>query len=175
MWFVRKRKSNFERTSDFYKSLLSIEIESKKEMTSDSNIERNNGELTQRDSKYSELLSKFVEVYSKNQDDKFKKKKTFCVIVTIACILLVVILMVEAGLCVYFFRDNVASFLVAFATVFSAVLSAILVIPRIITTYLFNPKEDELIVNLVIEMQKQDVSNRRLNNRIIDMLEKDEK
>lgn len=83
--------------------------------------------------------------------------------------------MVEAGLCVYFFRDNVASFLVAFATVFSAVLSAILVIPRIITTYLFNPKEDELIVNLVIEMQKQDVSNRRLNNRIIDMLEKDEK
>lgn len=75
MWFVRNRKSNFERTSDFYKSLLSIEIESKKEMTSDSNIERNNGELTQRDSKYSELLSKFVEVYSKNQDDKFEKKK----------------------------------------------------------------------------------------------------
>lgn len=48
---MRNRKSNFERTSDFYKSLLSIEIESKKEMTSDSNIERNNGELTQRDSK----------------------------------------------------------------------------------------------------------------------------
>lgn len=122
-------------------------------------------ELLKRGRYYSILLKSYVEHYRENQYKKSQKKWHFYYIVITAFIVVLLLLIALSVLVTIFYRENKAAVITSYITSFIGLFSSLTVIPHTIVKYLFNPQEDELIANLVIEMQKQDLHNKELNNK----------
>lgn len=143
-------------------------------LKSDENLDSvNSHELNERDKCYTELLSKFVDIYDKNQDEKYKRKWRFYSIIIITFTLLILLIIAGVIIITLNYHDDKITILATYITSFAGVFSALIALPNTIAKYLFNPKEDEVISNVVIEMQKQDIKNRQINRRILDLLEED--
>lgn len=165
---------------DFFKQLEDDYINFKKldpnatSLKSDKNIDSENSyELNERDKCYTDLLSKFVHIYDKNQDEKYKRKWKFYNIIIVIFILLILLILIGVIVISINYHQDKITLLATYITSFAGIFSALIALPNTIAKYLFNPKEDEVISKVVIEMQKQDIKNRQINRRILDLLDEE--
>lgn len=136
-----------------------------KALDSDKKID-NDAELNERDRAYTLLLNRFVNTYSNNQIKKHQKKWEFYRLIVIMFIALIVLVLFGVYIICSNFRYDKITLLTTFVTAFAGLFTTLITLPNTIAKYLFNPKEDEVISKVVIEMQKQDVINRRINHQI---------
>jgi len=122
-------------------------------------------ELLKRGRYYSILLKSYVEHYQENQHIKSQKKWQFYHIVIVAFVIVLLLLVAASVFITIFFRENKIAIITSYISSFIGLFSSLTVIPHTIVKYLFNPQEEELIANLVIEMQKQDLHNKELNTK----------
>jgi len=116
---------------------------------------QNKAQLAKRDAKYTELLFSYVSDYMKRNRIKNIFKMVFFIVM-----MLVLITLIITSLYLFIATNENTSALVGAVT---GILSAIIGIPVMITKYLFNPEEDKLISDVVINMQKHDLENRKDN------------
>lgn len=130
------------------------------DLKSDDDFDKaNQKELQKRDEIYTALLKDFQILYSNRQQKKEIKKWLFFHIVLwswglfgASVLAVLVIAAVKA--------TDMLSFLPVMVTSVVSIVTSIIVIPEIVTKYLFNPNEDNEITKMIIEMQKHDLSNR---------------
>ncbi len=161
---------NFKSILNVYKNLFDIN-QGGEALSSDAQINNNEKELDVRNQLYSTLLSKYVESYTDNQKKKNDKKWFFykLIVGVFFCLIGVAILM--SIIVTIFYKDNAVAVLVTYFSSFVGLLSALITIPNTIAKYLFNPKEDEIITKIVMEMQKQDNVNREINQKALNHME----
>ncbi len=158
--FFRKTKRLYEKN---LKTTLSGTSPENVTVFSDSQFSEEQ-ELLTRNHYYSLLLESYVTQYRTNQDTKNKKKWQFYYLVIIAFVVVLLLLIAIPIVITYYYKENQTTVIVSYLTSFIGLFTSLIVIPQTIVKYLFNPHEDEVIANMVIEMQKQDLKTREINS-----------
>ena len=115
------------------------------------------GEIAARDPHYTRFLDMFVSDYEWRLEEKRKDKATFLLWTRRSAIVLGLVLI---GAILYtVICSPVTAILI---TLVAGVLAEFIAIPLVIAQYLFNPKEDENMHNLIKTMQDHDASGRKL-------------
>lgn len=121
-------------------------------------------ELDKRNNLYSNLLFAYVEQYTSNQKKKNKNKWRFYLLIVIAFVILLLFMIVVPIVITFVldFSQEKNKLLLTYLASFISIFSTLITMPRAIAKYLFNPKEDEIISNLVTNMQKHDNETKEL-------------
>lgn len=119
-------------------------------------------QITNRDEKYSELLSHFVDITKVRNRLKEFFKWTFYLTIIIAMVVLIRIVYNIFSL--YTSSADIDKTLESMPLLITAMVgfvSTIITIPVAITKYLFSTKEDENITQIILHTQDHDVSGRQ--------------
>lgn len=119
-------------------------------------LKNNEKELATRDNHYSMILEQFLNEYKRKSVQKHTFKAIFFIVMMISS---VVIAVACAVLMVFYWNDSA----ITAVTTISGLVSATIGIPLTVARYLFNPKEDFSINDMVIQMRKHDLANIRMN------------
>lgn len=113
----------------------------------------------ERDNRFTVLVDQFVKNYADkyNQNKKFKGAFFWWVMVlfTFVFLLPLLIVILIAGGCIEQ-MESVA----ALATSLGTIITAMIVIPKIIAEYLFSLKEDETIIKIILELHSGDTKEK---------------
>ncbi len=108
-----------------------------------------------RDELYADLLSNYIEQSKEKADKNVEYKQAFFYIV-MAAFCLMILLPLVAIIIVAIRGDNNATAIVALSTSAVSILSAIIILPKIIAKHLFPTDEDKNMIDLVKSMQEND-------------------
>lgn len=114
----------------------------------DENVEK-------RNEYYTDLVENFKDSLAYNDYDKQTYKKAFFWTTLILLISVVAVSIIGTILAICFLQDAV-SLITTISTATIGMLSSIIVLPRIIAKYLFNPKEDKPVSDMVQQMIEYD-------------------
>ena len=121
--------------------------------------------LRVRDENNSKLVESFIDYYNKKTTQNLALKKSFFwmfmlflyfIIISVPSALFFVLLIGKL--------EDTASIIV-FASSFLSIVTAIIVIPKIMARYLFSTKEDKVIAQLVMKIQDIDEETRKLHKK----------
>lgn len=166
--FVRiKKKYDFWRISKSYNKMLmknlSMEEPDEIELFSDAQL-NDERELLARNHYYSVLLKSYIKYYNVNQTIKHKRKWQFYNIVVVSFVLIMLLLIAMSVFVTIIYKEDQTTVIISYLSSFIGLFASLIIIPQTITKYLFNPLEDKNIAQMVVEMQKQDIINRQVNN-----------
>lgn len=116
---------------------------------------RNETEYQLRDALYSELLDKYIDIYETNSNQKQKYKKVFFIVVLFMFIAIVVVSIIFMFLVITLDKSIAQIITVALGS-FGSMLSAMIVLPKIIAKHLFPKDEESHILEMVKNMQIND-------------------
>lgn len=109
------------------------------------------------DKEFLKFLSNFVHTQDEKEKQKIALKEVFFVIVMFGFL----ILLATPFALVFCLKDlNQITAIVSLVTILGELLSAIIVLPKIIAVYLFNKEEDGQLMKIIESMQKYNQSKR---------------
>lgn len=161
---LRKKLTFAYREYSYKKIIKKIGLGSEYEKTilfTDSQLSEQQ-ELDSRNHLYSELLKSYVEQYIINQGKKNRKKWHFFGIVMFAFLAYILSLLVMLIILPIFLKGSNTTFIFSYIATLSSIISSLIIIPHTIVKYLFNPKEDEIVSQLVTDMQKNDIQSKQI-------------
>ena len=97
-----------------------------------------------------------MENFVNNQNEKEKQKQRFKKCFFYPVILVFIALMSAPLIAIFIFRDvfTEVGAIVSVLTILVELTTAIIIIPKIIVTYLFNRQEDEKVLDIIQSMQE---------------------
>ena len=158
-----KNHPAFPTLLDLFSKVWKETGKSKALKTEDEFKAENQEQLGRRDIHYTAMIETFVKTYADRQNKKEDNKWIFYWFVLIGfavCILLPIALIVI--ILILFPPEDIARATPVIIGAFVSLISSLIALPLTIAKYLFNPKEDKEITNMVIKMQEQDLGNRNL-------------
>lgn len=118
-------------------------------------------QISERDKKYTQLLSHFVNITRIRNYLKEFFKWSFLLTIVSAIIVLIVIVFKLVDKCLALENfDQIVQTLPLLITAFLGFVSTVIVIPATITKFLFNTEEDKNITSIIEHTQKHDVNGR---------------
>ena len=122
---------------------------------------RDDEEYNRRNAFYSELLSEYIKIYKKKEDAKAKYKSCFFVCILVSFFIIVVGGIAGIILISIFADSSLASAGIAAVDV-AGIISALMVLPKIIAEHLFPVDEESNMLNMVQRMQENDTQIRNM-------------
>lgn len=123
--------------------------------------------LKDRDYKNSQLFQSYIDYYNKKSKTNLFLKKAFFWFFMIFMSVIIVAIPVGIIVLASIGKLNNSTIITAFTSSVISMVTAIIVIPKIIAQYLFSLKEDEVISSLVLKIQENDEATRHLHNNSV--------
>jgi len=168
------KSNNYVTNTEFYKKLLD-KFGVNEIVNSDEQLEHNdNNSMKKHNAHYDDLLGHYVKNIINTQKEKNLHKKVFFGIicgVLVAISLLFIIIMILCSVKVI--EDNILQIIVSSSLSF---LATFIILPQIITNYLFNAEEEKNIASIIKNIQDYDKEIRKnlLEIKIKNMLKRNE-
>lgn len=153
-----KKKTFIDDLSDIDRDLSDSQESIANEQIDESQIGNASGygrQYDRRDALYADLLRNYIK-QSKDKADKNieYKRKFFNIVMTVFCFMIFIPLL--AILIVAIRGDNNVTAIIALSSSAVSILSAIIILPKIIAQHLFPTDEDKNMIDLVKNMQDND-------------------
>lgn len=121
------------------------------------------GHLSQRDTIYTDFLQEIYVRYKERLVNKERAKWEFYdnMMSIFYCVLFILLLLTALLIAGGASNNSLGECIPAVITALITILATLIVIPKIIAEYLFNPKEDADVTKIVLEMQSHDFTDEK--------------
>lgn len=142
---------------------------STQEVSNDSDlVQLDNKNLNEHSEQYTNILKAYCETYKNNSTDKLNSRKIMCIcsiIILVAVTLFIGVTIIFVLVLVACGKNNIPVFI---STIISSLVTfggTYLVIPKMITGYLFNKEEENNLKEIIAKIQEYDLQVRNQNKK----------